>query len=210
MQDDRKFWIDTLHCRGEKIASDAGDDILSPNAAISAIAVATILELSGCIIGKHDALLTVVTDDAWVWISQLAAARQVQQQESANALEGDTAAIDNTAGLTNSHPGRMIEVMPEFFDRWMQRSPFALELLDLLVGEAIGLEFSPSIFGAHITESQIAGFADSALRRFLVIRAVRHPEDLACGDAVRLLARVACCVEAAILIEFPLLAGDPG
>src|SRR6516225_6945702 len=210
VQNDRKFRLYALHCCGEKITSNAGNDVLAPDAAICAITIAAILELSGSIVGKHNVLFMVVADDARVWIGQLAAARQFQQQKSADTLECYPAAINDAAAVTNGSPRRAIEVVPEFFDRRMQRTPFTLELINLFVGEALGLKFPPGIFAAHIAGGEIASFADSALRRFLGIRAVRHPEDLARSDAVRLIARITCCVEAAILINFPLLAGDPG
>src|SRR5262249_51992276 len=210
VQNDRKFRLYALHCCGEKITSNAGNDVLAPDAAISAITIAAILELSDSIVGKHNVLFMVVADDARVWIGQLATARQFQQPKSADSFEFSPAAVNDGPAFANCSPGRAIQIVPEFFDRRMQRPPFALELLNFFVGEALGLEFSPSIFAAHIAEGEIASFTDSTLRRFLIIRAVRHPEDLACGDAVRLIARITCCVKAAVLIEFPVLAGDPG
>ena len=167
MKNDWILRLEALHCCGEKITSNAGNDVLAPDASISAITIAAILELSGSIVGKHNVLFMVVADDARVWIGQLAAARQFQQQKSADTLECYPAAINDAAAVTNGSPRRAIEVVPEFFDRRMQRTRFALELLNFFVGEALGLKFPPGIFAAHIAEGEIASFADSALGGFL-------------------------------------------
>ena len=92
----------------------------------------------------------------------------------------------------------------------MRSTPFALERLDFLVGEFIRLEFPPGIQAALVAERQIAGLADAALRRVLRVGAGRHAEDLAGGDAVRLVARITCRVKAAIAVELPFFAGNPG
>src|SRR6516164_1369902 len=133
VQNDRILRLDTLHCCGEKITSNAGNDVLAPNAAIGASTIAAVLELPSSVVGKDNVLLTVVTHDARVWISQLATARQLQQQKSADALECDPATINNTAAVTNCSPSRVVEVVPEFDDRRMQRTPFALELLNFCI-----------------------------------------------------------------------------
>ena len=49
-----------------------------------------------------------------------------------------------------------------------------------------------------IAERQIANFPDAALRRLLRVAAVGHTENLASGDAIRLVARIVGRVEAAV------------
>jgi hypothetical protein len=60
--------FDVQHRFGEQIAGDAADDVLSPQAAIGALTVTTIAELSSAIVGKDNVLLAVVADDARLWI----------------------------------------------------------------------------------------------------------------------------------------------
>src|SRR5262245_24954055 len=92
----------------------------------------------------------------------------------------------------------------------MRSAPIELELLYFLISEAIQLELAPRVQAALVAEREIAGFADFAFRRFLVEAAVRDAEDLARGDAVRLIPRILRRVIAPIGIELPFLAGDPG
>ena|SRR6516165_9658630 len=108
MQDDWKFRLDALHCCSEKITSNPGDDVLAPSAAVGTITIAAILELPDSIVGKHDVLFTVVADDARIRVGKLAAARQLQQQKSADALECDPATTNDAAAFTNCSPGRAI------------------------------------------------------------------------------------------------------
>ena len=92
----------------------------------------------------------------------------------------------------------------------MRGPPIALELLHFLIGKTIRLEFAPRTETAGIAESQIAGFTDIALRRALVKTAGRNTEDLAGGDAIRLIAWIASSVKAPVAVELPFLAGNPG
>ena len=84
-----------------------------------------------------------------------------------------------------------------------------LERLDFRVGEFVRLEFPPRIQAAHVAEREIAGLADTALRRVLCVGAGRHAEDLACGLAVRLVARITCRVKSAVGVELPIFASNP-
>ena len=113
------------------------------------------------------------------------------------------------AALAHRKHSGTIDVVPELLDCGMRRAPFGLEGLDFRVGEFIRLEFPPRIQAALISERQIAGLADTALRRVLGVGAGRHAEDLAGGLAVRLVARIAGRVKAAVGVELPLFAGNP-
>src|SRR5262249_53576557 len=129
--------------------------------------------------------------------------------EAAGAFEGDTTAADDAAALTHRRPGSAIEVVPELLDRRMGRTPFALELLNFGVGEAIGLEFPPGVEAAHIAEGKIARFADAALWRVLGVGAGRYAEDPACSLTIWLITRIVGCVIAAVSIKLPGLASRP-
>jgi hypothetical protein len=122
--------FDPQHRFSQEITSDAGDDVLSPQTAISPIAMPAILELTGGIVCEHDNLVALILDlDVWCWISELAAARQFQMQECTNALEGNTATRNDTATLVRRSPCRSIDVVPEPLDLRMRSAPFSLELL---------------------------------------------------------------------------------
>ena len=54
MQHDRiAGGFNAQHRRGKQIAGDAGDDVFGPRAGIGALTVATILELTGGVVGEH-------------------------------------------------------------------------------------------------------------------------------------------------------------
>src|SRR5262245_37361242 len=101
--------FDTQHGPSEQVAGNAGNNIFTPRAAISALAMTAVFELSGSIVGKHDMLLMVVADDARPRIGQFAAARQLQKQEITGTFEGDTTTADNTTALAHRRPCGAIE-----------------------------------------------------------------------------------------------------
>ena len=80
----------------------------------------------------------------------------------------------------------------------MRSAPFLLELLHLIVGEPIRLKFAPRREAAHVSERQITGLADAALRAFLGVGAGRNAEYPACGFTIRLVARITSGVKAPI------------
>jgi len=81
-------------------------------------------------------LLAVVADDAGLRVGQLAAARQLQEQGGADALERDSAGTDDSAAFADCSPGGTIKVIPELLDRRMRRAPFFLEGFDFDIAEA--------------------------------------------------------------------------
>ena len=179
-------------------------------AAVGAVAVPAVLELAGGVVANTTtAARGLSTYDARLRVGELAAARQLQLQERADALEGNATAVHDAAALTHRGPGGAIKVIPEFSDRRMRRAPFVLELLDFFVGELLRLEFPPGTEPARVAESEIASFADAAFGRCFVEAAGRYAEDFARGGAVRLVARIVRRVEAAIAFELPFFAGDP-
>src|SRR6516165_8286061 len=65
--------FNTQHRFSEQITGYAADDVLGPQAAVSALAVAAVTELPGCIICKHDMLALLISNGARLRIGQLAA-----------------------------------------------------------------------------------------------------------------------------------------
>src|SRR6516162_11933313 len=45
--------LDSEHRLGQQVAGDAGNDVLGPDATVGAGAVAAVLELASCVVGKH-------------------------------------------------------------------------------------------------------------------------------------------------------------
>jgi len=111
--------FDAQHGLGEQIAGDAGNDILGPQSAVSAVAVAAILELPSTIVGEYDMLFALVADDARLRVGKFTAARQFQLQKCTTAFEGNGAAPDDAAALAYRRPRGTINVVPKAFDLWM-------------------------------------------------------------------------------------------
>src|SRR5262249_3482256 len=147
--------------------------------------------------------------DARIRVGKLAAARQFDEQVGAGTLEQKSAAANYLLTVAYCFPGCTIDRIPELPNIGMRGAPSLLEPLDLFVGEPIRLEFAPSVTAALIAEGEVTGFANFSFRRFLVEAAVGDPKYFACGDAIRLVARILRGIEAAIGIQLPVFAGDP-
>src|SRR5262249_25157482 len=102
------------------------------------------------------------------------------------------------------------DVVPKLLNPAIPRPPFVLERFNFGVTELPWLEFPPGVEAAHVAEGEVTGLADTPLRRQLRVGPGRHAEDLAGGFAVRLVARIAGCVIAAIAINLPFFTGNPG
>ena len=211
MQHDRiAGGFDPQHRLGQQIAGDAGDDVLGPQAAIGALPWRQSLNWPAALSANTTTWLRSSSISmCGLRIGDLAAARQLQLQERADALEGDAAAANDPAALAHRSPGGTIDVVPERLIFGCAARHSVLNVSTSCVGEFIRLEFPPGIQAAHVSERQIAGLADAALRRVLRVGTRRHAEDLAGGLAVRLVARIACRVKAAVGVELPLFAGNP-
>src|SRR5262245_54530713 len=125
--------LDPQHRFYEKIASDAADHVLRPEAAISTVAAAAFCELASSVIEKCHMLPFCVTNGTGQRITDLAAARQFQQQEPAGALDGDRSATDNSSTFTDDDQGGAIEGVPQLADGRMGSPPLRAELLYLVV-----------------------------------------------------------------------------
>src|SRR5215470_1547285 len=117
-----------------------------------------------------------VTNGTGQRIADLAAARQFQQQEAAGALDGDRSATDNSSTFTDGDQGGAIDVVPQLADGRMGSPPVRAELLYLVVGEPVRLEFAPGIDGAHVAKGEITDFANGPFRTVLRVGAGRDPE----------------------------------
>ena len=73
-------------------------------------------------------------------------------------------APDNLAALAHGKHRRAIDVAPELCDLRMGAAPFGLERLDFGIGELLRLEVPPRIQSTLITEGEVAGLPDTALR----------------------------------------------
>ena len=90
----------------------------------------------------------------------------------------------------------------------MRGAPLELELLDFASVKR-SARISASVQRRPIPESEIAYFSNPAFWRFRREATVRHAEDLARRNAIRFVARILCCIEAAIGIELPIFTSDP-
>ena len=112
-----------------------------------------------------------------------------------------------TTTFTNCRQSSAIDVVPESLDRGMCSSPLDVKGFDFIGCEPIR-ELPKRSTPAHIAECEITGFADIAL--FLCDFVGLHMENLACCNAIGLVARIVRSVEATISIKLPLFSGDPG
>ena len=166
MQHDGKSGsLNPQHCISEEIAGDPADNIFCPQAAITPLAAATVFKLPSGVVGKYNMLALIIADGARLWVCELPATRQFQPQECANAFEGDGAEAKHAATLANCHQSRTIDVVPEAFDLRMGGPPFSIEGFNFVIGETIRLKLSPGAKTAHVSKSQVAGFANRAFRR---------------------------------------------
>ena len=116
------------------------------------------------VLEHYDLVLQILDLDARIGVRELAAARQLDEQEHAAALDQQLAAADDLLALAHCLPGGAVDRVPELFDIGMGGAPIELELLYFLVGEPIRLKLAPGVEPALIAERKIAGFADFPLR----------------------------------------------
>src|SRR5262249_7210843 len=135
-------------------------------------------------------MLEVLDLNAWEGISELAPRRQLDKQEHAGAFQQQPTAVDHVLALAHRLPRGTVDRVPKAFDRRMGGAPFEFELLHLGVAKAVRLEFPPSIQAALVTESQIAHFADFALRRVGGVGPITAAESLSRRYAVELHTRI--------------------
>ena len=85
--------LDPEHRLDQNVARNPRDDVLEPDAAISAITAAAGGEPAAGVVVVHDACPVAIVDDkAGIRIRKLAAARQFDLQERAVALQNNRAA----------------------------------------------------------------------------------------------------------------------
>src|SRR5262245_41951030 len=113
--------------------------------------MAAVLKLTTGIVGKHNMLSLLVSDCTGLRIRKLAAGWQLQQEESAAALERNRTTADNTTTLTYSGQSCTINAVPKGFYFRMRSMPLTVELTYFIITEAIRLEFPPSRQCAHET-----------------------------------------------------------
>src|SRR5262249_48258310 len=98
--------LEPQHGTGEQIAADAADDVLRPQTAVGAVATAAVTPLPGGRVLEHDHLVFEIFDfDARIWIGELAAARQFDEQVGAGTLEQKSAAANYLLTVAYCFPG---------------------------------------------------------------------------------------------------------
>ena len=127
-------------------------------------------------------------------IGELAAARQLQEQEGADASECDRAAADDAAAVLHGSPSGAIDLVPEILDARMRSAPFSFNLLALGFVENSRRKFLDRAGAPHVAAGEIRGFSDFPLGRFRREAAVRHVQHPASEDAIRFVARILCGV----------------
>src|SRR5262249_9106821 len=118
----------------------------------------------GCILEHHHFVLQVFDLDARIRIGKLAAARQFNTQVGARAFQQQSTATNDLLANAYRFPRRAIDGVPQLLDVGLRCAPVLLALLRLRISESIRLEFAPGIQSGVITECEIAGLADFALR----------------------------------------------
>src|SRR6516162_1195975 len=111
--------------------------MFSPGTAIGALTVATVLELSGGIIGKHNARVTAAFDgnQPRLRVGKLAARRQLNTQEGAGVFQVNPAAANHLTILAQRQHCSAVDLVPEPLRLRMLRPPISFEDLDLSVGK---------------------------------------------------------------------------
>src|SRR5215472_1183303 len=109
---------------GEQIPADGADDILGPQAPISAVAAAAIAPLArGGVLEDDDFVLEVFDLNAWKRIGELSPGRQLDEQKHAGAFQHQPAAVDHLLALAHRPPRGTIDRVPELLDLRMGSAP---------------------------------------------------------------------------------------